>query len=311
MRLFAAGGVVCGLLYLGGCARVRVMTAIQADGSAVRTVVLSGQDKKENSIASPTLEDTFVIPSGAEWKSKEEKKNGDRTLTLERTFAPGATIAGDVTLKGEPGKIKLVNQAKVTQLGPHRFEYRETLTWKGAKETPLGELKPEDLNTLKASLPKPLATDANARALADKLASLAVPALFGPGDPLLAIGMLHPDLAVRRMGQKLGTLLIQALQDQFGDQLTVEQRRDVARQMIQETMANTKISQPDPAEASSPGPSSKSNGLTPLMFVVKTPGHVVSSNGETDDLTGEVFWAMFEEAAIVKDVVLTAVVEVQ
>ena len=311
MRLFLAAAAVCALLCLGGCARVRVMTAIQADGSAVRTVVLTGQDKKDNSISSPTLEDTFVIPSGAGWKSKEDKKNDERTLTLERTFAPGSVIAGDVALKGDAGKLKLVNEAKVTRLGPNRFEYRETLTWKGAKESPLGNLKPEDLALIKASLPKALATDANANALADKMATLSVPMLFGPGDPLLAIGLLHPDLAVRRMGQKLGTLLIQALHDQFGDQMTEAQRRDVARQLIQETMANTKISQPDPAAAASSGPSSKSNGLTPLMFVLKTPGRIVSSNGETDDLTGEVFWAMFEEAAVLKDVVLTAVVEVQ
>jgi hypothetical protein len=36
---------------------------------------------------------------------------------------------------------------------------------------------------------------------------------------------------------------------------------------------------------------------------------VVSSNGEVDDLTGEVFWGLFSEAAGFKDVVLTAVVE--
>ena len=46
------------------------------------------------------------------------------------------------------------------------------------------------------------------------------------------------------------------------------------------------------------------------MFIVKTPGRVVSSNGELDDLTGEVFWALYDDAATFKDVVLTAVVEV-
>jgi hypothetical protein len=43
---------------------------------------------------------------------------------------------------------------------------------------------------------------------------------------------------------------------------------------------------------------------------VKAPGRVVSSNGEVDELTGEVFWGLFSEAAAFKDVVLTAVVEV-
>jgi hypothetical protein len=47
------------------------------------------------------------------------------------------------------------------------------------------------------------------------------------------------------------------------------------------------------------------------MFILKTPGRIVSSNGEVDELTGEVFWALFDAAAALQDVVLTAVVEVQ
>ena len=46
------------------------------------------------------------------------------------------------------------------------------------------------------------------------------------------------------------------------------------------------------------------------MFIVKTPGRIVSSNGEVDDLSGEVFWALFDAAASVQDVVMTAVVEI-
>jgi hypothetical protein len=42
---------------------------------------------------------------------------------------------------------------------------------------------------------------------------------------------------------------------------------------------------------------------------VKSPGRVNSSNGEADELTGEVYWALFPEAASMKDVVLTAVCE--
>jgi hypothetical protein len=45
------------------------------------------------------------------------------------------------------------------------------------------------------------------------------------------------------------------------------------------------------------------------MFIVKIPGKVISSNGEVDELTGEVYWALFPQAAALKPVVLTAVVE--
>ncbi|HYL39081.1 MAG TPA: hypothetical protein VEV17_24400 [Bryobacteraceae bacterium] len=307
MRLFGLGVGLSALLALSGCARVRVTTAIQANGSWTRTVMFTGQDKKDLQVT-PTLEDTFVIPSGAGWKSKEEKKDGDHVLTLERTLAAGASLQGDVSVKaGAGGKLRLTNEVRVTPAGPHRFEYRETIRWKGEPGEMLGDIKPADLSEIKAALPKPLGTDANARALVDKMAVLAIPMLFGPGDPLVAMGLLHPDLAARRAGQRIGGLLIQALGDQFGDQLSPAQRKEVARQLIQ-GLGFTKVTAPDPAAATS---SKKDSGsLTPLMFIVKTPGRVVSSNGEVDELTGEVFWALFDAAATFQDVVLTAVVEV-
>jgi hypothetical protein len=152
-----------------------------------------------------------------------------------------------------------------------------------------------------------LATDANCQALVDKAALLATPVLFGPGDPLLAVGILHPDLALYRANQRIGAVLVQALEQQFADQLKPAERHEVVRQLIQEMFLSNKISQPDPAAAAPPPPNS--TGLTPLMFIVKPPGKVVSTNGEIDEFTGEIFWGMFEEAAAFKDVVLTAVFE--
>jgi hypothetical protein len=171
------------------------------------------------------------------------------------------------------------------------------------------EFKMDDLAELKAALPKQLATDENARAVAEKTASLAIPVLFGPGDPLLAIGIMHPDLASRRASQRIGALMIKALEEQFGDKMTAAQRRDVALKMIDTTLAKTRVGKPDPSS----GPPSKgsSSGLTPLMFILKTQGKIVSSNGEMDELTGEVFWALFPEATGLKPVVLTAVVEMK
>jgi len=53
--------------------------------------------------------------------------------------------------------------------GPRRFEYRETLHWAGEPLKNFGSnIKPEDIAEIRASLPKPLATDENARALAEK-----------------------------------------------------------------------------------------------------------------------------------------------
>jgi len=307
MRLFWLAAAFASLAFVTGCARARVTTDIQADGSWTRTLLLTGQQKKDPQVT-PTLEDTFVQPSGPGWKQKQETKNGDQTITFERTLAAGSPLEGDVSLKaGANGKLRLTNQVSVTRTGPHRFEYRETLKWKGPTGQLISDLKPETLSQIKSALPKPLATDANAVALASKLSELSIPMLFGPGDPLLAMGLLHPDLAARRAGQRIGALLIQSLEQQFGAQLTPDQRKNIARQMIQETFDSAKMST-DPSAASA---NKDSGGLTPLMFIVKTPGHIVSTNGEVDELTGEVFWALFDAAASVKDVVLTAVIETQ
>lgn len=253
----------------------------------------------------PTLEDTFVVPSGAAWKAREEKQNEERTLTFERVLAAGGSLDGDVTVKAAQGKLKLVNRVSVTRVGENRFEYRETLHWKGDASQILGKIKPEDLAKVKRNLPAALATDANAQALAEKTAELSAPLLFGPGDPLMTMAFLHPDLAVRRAGQRVGALLVKALEQQFGDKLTLAQRKEVAVKMIQETFSSATLTTPkvppDPSTANS-------TGLVPLMFIVK--GRVVSSNGEVDELTGEVFWGLFSEAAAFQDVVLTAVVEV-
>jgi len=306
MRLFGLALAAASLIALASCARARVTTTIQPDGSFTRNVMLTGQEKKDMQVT-PTLEDTFAIPSGAGWKQKEETANGDRVFTLERAVAAGASLEGDVSIKAGPGgKLRMTNEAVVTRTGPHRFEYRETLKWKGEPDKMLRDLKPEDLASIQSALPKPLATDTNARALANQLADLAVPMLFGPGDPLLAMGLLHPDLAARRAGQRIGTLLTKALEVQFGDQLSPAQRKEIARQLIQSTFSSAKMTTPDPSAATA---KKDSGGLTPLMFIVKTPGRIVSSNGETDDLTGEVFWALFDAAASVHDVVLTAVIE--
>lgn len=311
-------GISCGLaaaLFLSGCAKARVTTTVHSDGSWTRTVALMGQEKKQGQMT-PTVEETFVIPSGAEWKSTEEKKNDERTLTLERRMAAGASIDGDLSIKADskadaPSKLNLVNHATVTRVGPHRFEYRETLYWKGDPAKIRVTVKPEDLAKIKANLPAPLATDANAQALAEKTAELGTPLLFGPGDPLLAMGLMHPDLALRRAGQRMGAVMVKALEEQFGGKLTVDQRRDVARKMIQQTFdsagANPRISADAPPDKSS----ANSAGFVPLMFIVKAPGRVISSNGEVDDLSGEVFWGLFSEAVAFKDLVLTAVVEVE
>ncbi len=307
MRPSAVTGLIFSLALLTGCARARVTTEIRSGGSWTRTVALTGQEKKEGQIdTGASLEDSFVLPSGDGWKSSTTKKDTDQTTTFEKTFAAGAPLKGDLSIKGDGGKPTLVNEVSVTRLAPRRFEYRETLRWTGPAPKDMS-FKPEDLADLKAVLPKALATDENVRGIADKMAVLIMPMMFGPGDPLLAIGLMHPDLAQRRASARIGSLMLKALEEQFGDKMTLAQRRAVAMKLIETSFAQAKPKPPDPAA----GPPSSKGGaeLTPLMFILKSPGKIISSNGEVDELTGEVYWALFPPAASFKPVLLTAVVE--
>jgi len=253
------------------------------------------------------VEAIFAIPSGAEWKSTREPKGGELVISLERTLAAGASLAGDLSAKDDSGNMRFVNQVTVTRLGPRRFRYRETLQWKGDRTKGSVEIKAEDLARIMAILPKALATAENGRALTRSIQDLMIPMTFGPGDPLLATGFLHPDLAEQRATQRIGPLLAQSLEKQFGDKLPPPERYEAARKIIREILPCMKVPNPDDVAAN---PSAnQGSGMAALMFIVKTPGHIVSSNGEVNKFTGEVFWAMFEEAALLKDVVMTAVID--
>jgi hypothetical protein len=308
MRSLLTSVLFAAALLLGACARARVTTEIRSDGSWTRTVVLTGQKKKDGLQMTPTLEDTFVIPAEKGWKSTEESKDDNRMLTFERSLPAGGTLQGDISIKSsEPGKLRLVNQVAVKAVAPHQLEYRETLHWTGPPRKLLGDIQPEDLARLKKYLPQPLATDENARALVDKATQLGIPVVFGPGDPLLAVGLLHPDLALYRANQRMGSVIVKALEQQFGDKMQPAERFRVARQLIQDTFTSVKMSQPDPAAPTIN--SANNSGLTPLMFIVKPPGRVVSTNGEIDEFSGDIFWALFEDAASYQDVVMTALLE--
>ncbi len=308
MRIFVPLAALAAAVLLSGCARIRVTTEIKSDGTCNRTVAFMGSEQKEGSMPMGKLEDAFVLPAGKEWTSQETKKDGNRTLTYERKLVLGRALEGDVALKdgAEAGNLQVANSVTVTRTG-NRFEYSERLQWKGAPSKGF-DMTPENVAEIKALLPKALATDENARALGQKSVALAVPLLFGPGDPLLAVGIIHPDLAERRMTQRIGAVLLKAMEEQFGNQLTLAQRRAIAVKLIKTSVSTSRPSQPDPAAGAA---NKDSGGLTPMMFVLKFPGRVISTNGEVDELTGEVYWALFSEAAALKDVVLAAVVELE
>lgn len=307
MRMRITFVLLLAVLVTSACSRARVSTEIRVGGACTRTISLTGPEKQpEGSMnMGSTIEETFVLPSGPAWKKSEQKGKGDHTLVYERSFGAGTPLKGDLAIKGKGDAPLLSNEVTVTRVAPRRFEYKETIRWQGPAPKDIG-IQPEELAKIKAALPQGLGTDENVKALVDRTAVLAMPALFGPGDPLLAMGLFHPDLAVKRINQRIGGLMLTALEQQFGDKIQPQERREIARRLIEITFFNAMPAKPDPAAGP---PETSSGGLTPLMFLVKSKGHVVSSNGEVDDLTGEVYWALYPEAASLKPLTLNAIVQ--
>ena len=55
------------------CSRASVTTEIRGNGTIVRTLAFSGQDKKQMNFGS-VIEDDFVLPAGNNWKSQQREK---------------------------------------------------------------------------------------------------------------------------------------------------------------------------------------------------------------------------------------------
>jgi hypothetical protein len=221
----------------------------------------------------------------------------------------GETASHDVVCKAKvDGKAieVAVNECSVKEVSPGVYNYKETIRWTGPK--PKSFVDMDEAKTLKAALPQALATDASVKRLADNLAKSVILTMMGPPDPLIteimSQLMMNPDLAQHKISARLGDGLDSALQAEFGNKMTAEQRRATIQKLVetvfQSTAASTNV---DPAK----GPNKDNSSMTALTFSVKMPGKIISTNGTLDKLTNEVYWGMYPEAASIgQDIVLTA-----
>src|SRR5260370_35966170 len=97
MRIIAFWSGLLAAILSCGCARGRVTTAIKADGSWVRALGLTGQDKKAEMQMTATLDDTFVGPPGAGSKSREGRRGEERTPVVGGALAAGGSVPGYVS----------------------------------------------------------------------------------------------------------------------------------------------------------------------------------------------------------------------
>jgi hypothetical protein len=332
----AAGAAAFGALAaaLAGCAHETATTTVRANGGwtrkAVFTIAQSDNDKATKKLA---LRDVFTPPSGAGWKV-EQKTTGEKppqiTVTAIKQALPGETITGDLTVKSAAAKgslpARVVNEATVRSAGPGRWLYTETFRWTGSRPAIGKDMAPLLGQSLKSALPAPFATDASVRELGPRLQRALWTTLFSPPEPLLLdfydnllpVPILSdPDERTGVMIRRLGPGIDAALLQTFGARMTPEQRHETAINIATRIASYTGEqagtgSKMGGTAGSSPGTDSASEsfgGMVPvaITLVVKMPGRVVETNGVVDDITGEVYWTLYPQAALDHDVTLRAV----
>jgi hypothetical protein len=300
-----------------GCARTVVVTDVKADNSVTRTVKFRASAPSDTGFSlGPKLEDVFSLPSGSPWKTQKVKEKDEDVYTAERTLRAGESLPQDVVIKGKQAPMGrlIVNEVSVREIAPGKLEYREVLRWQGERPKELMAPDPDMTNALKASLPKSLVDDATVRDISLSMQREMWRLLFGPGEPLLSQLLMHPDLAERHIKRRFGVVIDTVLQTKFGDRMAADERLSVTRKIITSAF-NEPLQLRDKAkakaEASPPGESKGNNPPVSMMFVARLPGKIVSTNGTLDEITGEVYWALYDQAAAIGDVVMTATCEVK
>ena len=303
---------------LNGCARGVAVTTVNPNGSWTRKITFHGVKADKNGGAmGQQIEDAVVLPTGAEWKITRHDEKDESVVTLERALPPGQSLNGDITIKGDKKGAApvMVNMVRVQQTAPGIFQYTETLHWKGA---PVKELTPDAdaVAVMKKALPVPLATDANARDIAARTTRMFWRVLFGPGEPLLAefsAVMMQPEVMERKLLRREAGDIDKILLDKFGAQMTAEQRLAVTRHIV--TASLNTVSAKSKSNAPG-GPPPDQNGkdkndgnqenAVALTLSVKMPGHITQTNGERDEINGDVYWSLYPQAAAAGDVTLSA-----
>jgi hypothetical protein len=328
-----AGSLAIGAL-LTGCAHETTTTTVHANGSWTRKSVFSiaeGDEAKGGKKLA--LKDVFVIPSGPGWKVEQKKSDSEPKLavvTATKEVAAAESIVGDMTVKSAPktgqATTRVVNSATVRSAGPGRWVYTETFHWAGVKPAVTKDMEPLVRPSVKKALPAAFATDTNARLLGVRLEHTLWTTLFSPPEPLLLDfydnvlpipTLSDPDERTRVMIRRLGPGIETALQQTFGARMSRELRHQtaikLARQITEDTgLQAGKGNKMGGSAGNTPGTDNVTEsfgGLYPvaITLVVKMPGRVVETNGIADDLTGEVYWTLYPQAALDQDVTLRAV----
>jgi hypothetical protein len=187
------------------------------------------------------------------------------------------------------------------------------------------DMQPLFKASLKRALPPAFAKAPDIALFGRNLQSGLWSALFSPPEPLLLEfydnlvpipAFSDPEERTSLLTRRLGPVIDTALKQTFGARMTADQRRmtalKLARQISQETSAAAGTGDKMGGSAGkSPGTDSATEsfgGMYPIAIslIVKIPGRVIRTNGMVDELSGEVYWTLYPQAALQQDVTLQA-----
>lgn len=298
------------VIALTGCMRANTMTIVAEDGAWSRTVKFT--IPKQDMMGKPgKFEDFVFLPSGADWKTSQVTEKDNLVFTATRQAKLGDQILDDLRLK-EKGKAVLTNSVTVRDLGNGRYEYLETIKYVGEQKPGMDQSREELFGILKESLEGVELTEAQAKEISLGAMKDLWRIMFGPTRPLLPTLAMHPDLGERELRRHFGKSMDAQFEKVFGDKLSKEARLKAVRTLMAKLDAE-KVMGPtrESAQSGGGGEGGGNDGLVSMTTSVKLPGRIVESNGEIDEVSGEVFWAFYSEAAIVEPLTLRAVCEVK
>jgi hypothetical protein len=299
---------------LTGCARCAVTTTVNADGSFKRVAVYSSQrsDKPGTLNLTPKVEDVFDLPTDRGVTVVKTQTSDEISYRATRTIPLGQVLKGDVTVRsGKPNvPPRCSNEMLVHQIAPGRLEYRETIHWSGPSDIKADPVDTKELEqAVKSALPSELVTPENTQTVIHIVTREMYRMLFGPPDPqftqLITNLFSFPDVAAHQIVKSIGPRIDRALGEKFGARFPKEKRVEFVKSLAESIMKSARTSTQAKISADQP-PDKDSGPGAALAFIVHMPGKVVETNGEYDEYTGDVYWALFPESAALGDVVLTA-----
>lgn len=210
-----------------------------------------------------------------------------------------------------PGpKMMLSNTVTVREFEPGKLEYKEVIRWNGPRPKDTEIADPDMVEKLRKAMPPALANDPGVPKVTLRAQKEIFTLILGPGDPLLPLLMFHQELAEYRMMSRVAGALNRALIAEYGDRLTEADRKNIAAQLMGDmTGSVTDKTKKPPSPGDDPSGGMGNSMPIAMLFRVKMPGKVISTNGQWDPETGEVIWPMYSMAPSMGDITLTAICE--